>query len=85
MALAQFVALKNPGEGTEAAKKKKEMNEVKAGLVDALTQKCRALVEMLPKVHFCAYSNVHMKHTPICVFNSKFIGHICVQSDVLRL
>ncbi len=52
MALAQFVALKNPEEGTEAAKKKKEMNEVKAGLVDALTQKCRALVEMLPKVHF---------------------------------
>lgn len=52
VALAQFVALKNPEEGTEAAKKKKEMNEVKAGLVDALAQKCRALVEMLPKVHF---------------------------------
>ncbi len=52
VALAQFVALKNPEEGTEAGKKKKEMNELKAGLVDALTQKCRALVEMLPKVHF---------------------------------
>jgi tripeptidyl-peptidase-2 len=52
VALAQFVALKNPEEGTEAPKKKKEMNEVKAGLVDALAQKCRALVEMLPKVHF---------------------------------
>jgi len=67
VALAQFVALKNPEEGTEAAKKKKEMNEVKAGLVDALTQKCRALVEMLPKVHLsilqCShktYSNLHL-------------------------
>ena len=52
MALAQFVALKNLEEGTEAAMKKKEMNEVKAGLVDALTQKCQSLVEALPKVHF---------------------------------
>ncbi|KAL0038695.1 hypothetical protein WJX79_003623 [Trebouxia sp. C0005] len=50
VALAQFVALKNPEEGPEAAKKKKEMNEVKAGLVDALTHKCRALVATLPKV-----------------------------------
>ncbi|KAL0024941.1 hypothetical protein WJX77_004746 [Trebouxia sp. C0004] len=50
VALAQFVALKNPEEGTEGAKKKKEMNEIKAGLEDALAQKCRALVEMLPKV-----------------------------------
>ena len=52
VALAQLVALKNPEEGAEAAKKKKEMTEFKAGLVDVLTQKCRALVETLPKVRF---------------------------------
>ncbi len=51
IALAQFVALKNPEEGPEAAKKKKEMADIKTGLVDALDKKCRALLKLLPEVH----------------------------------
>ena len=50
VALAQFVALKNPEEGPEAAKKKKDMTDIKAGLVDAWDKKCRALLALLPKV-----------------------------------
>ena len=50
VALAQCVALKNPEEGVDAAKKKKEMNDVKAGLVDALEKKCRGLLAALVKV-----------------------------------
>ena len=53
-ALAQHIALKNPEEGSEAAKKKKEMNTMKAALIDALDKKCRAWLTTLPEViTFC--------------------------------
>lgn len=50
-ALAQHVAFSSPeylergsAEGAQAAgKKKKEMEEMKAGLIDALSKKCQAL------------------------------------------
>lgn len=50
VALAQYVAIKSPeqlervsSEGTDAAAKKKEMDEMKQGLIEALTCKCSAL------------------------------------------
>ena len=50
VALAQFVALKNPEEGPEAAAKKKGMLDMKAGLVHALHKKSQALLAKLPEV-----------------------------------
>ncbi|GAB4814120.1 hypothetical protein N2152v2_001166 [Parachlorella kessleri] len=45
VALAVYLAQKCPEEGPEAAKRKKEMDERKAALVDALAAKCRALLD----------------------------------------
>ena len=47
VALAQFVAQKSPEEGPGAAKNKKEMGEMKEGLIDAMHKKCQALLQKL--------------------------------------
>ena len=58
VALAQYVAIKSPEqlervslEGTDAAaKKKKELEDMKQGLIEALTCKCSALSVALSEV-----------------------------------
>lgn len=57
VALAQYVAIKSPeqlervsSEGTDAAAKKKEMDEMKQGLIEALTCKCSALSVAISEV-----------------------------------
>ena len=62
-AMYQFVASKTPSPdqlerfvlGDEAAgKKKKEMEDMKQGLIDALTRKCSALSVGVSQVRVCA-------------------------------
>lgn len=47
-ALATYIAQKSPEEGPGAAKRKKEMDERKAALVEALEKKATALLETQP-------------------------------------
>lgn len=46
VALAQYEAQKSPEEGPNAAKRKKEMGEMKGGLTEALVKQCRALLTL---------------------------------------
>ncbi len=48
MALAKHVARKTPEEGPGAKERKKQADEQKAALVDALKEKASALLEMHP-------------------------------------
>ncbi len=48
-ALAKHVARKTPEEGPGAKERKKEAEELKAALVDALKEKASALLEMHPE------------------------------------
>lgn len=79
-ALATYLAQKSPEEGPGAAKRKKEMDEQKAALVEALEKKATALLEIQPSPPSPSASQV-VPCLPPCLTLQRPSRHVTLQYD----